>query len=652
MKQISSIFQTLFTTKTQQIALDLLILIFPLGLMTFGLGMYGLYEPHESHFAMVGREMVWREDWITPYLNGAPYLNKPPLLYWLIAGFTSIFGNTEFVVRLPGAIAGWLGVILAWRWSRDLWGVDASRIAVLMMSVTFGWFIFTHQVLIDIVLATLILASNYSFWKFLSNPKSWLSWFSCCFCLGLGLLAKGLIAVFIPVTIWLIVGAINFRFFKFNYLKLFSGILLILALVLPWFIAVEKANPGFISYFVFNEHLDRLLDKRVPPDYEVAKISIKGYLGFTVIWCFPWIIFLPAVIQNIWQKLTLKQYKLIVDNKKYHNAFLLLTLAFLLPILIFLPVPSRLIYYSLPALPPYIILCAGFYQEKLLRSNQRFLFKHHQPQKITNNLIYGLILSLIGLGICFCLLLLPNLLSLFPIISQQPTINSLIIAIAITLSLGWLIAGIEMLRDNSRTSLIVLVASLVLLYSTTIIGFIGYQNIRSSKNFVETLEQNIWLHLDTLWIFEGSREVGTAAGISYYLNQGKDYLKNQILEPNTTQLPAGWSEGKNNRVYRTVLILADGGANRLPPKFPGKQPDYLINQQQLQAYWDSNRPVVFVTDFLRKPQDLSDPLTQNLPQGANQPLFEIGQRKIYGNQMTELLYYYNLLLRSVNQELE
>ena len=647
MKQIFPAFKTLFSSKTRDIALDLLSLILPFGLMIFGLGMYGLYEPHESYFAMVGREMVLRGDWITPYLNGAPYLNEPPLMYWLIAISTSIFGNTEFAVRLPVAIAGWLGVILVWRWSRDLWGIDASRIAVLMISVTFGWFIFTHQVLIDIVLATLILASNYLFWKFLSNPKSWLYLFSCCFCLGLGLLAKGLIAVFIPVTIWLIIGAINYKFSNFSYIKLVSGLLLIIAVVIPWFIAVEKANPGFIRYFIINEHLYNLLDKPFFPDYEVDKTSIKVYLGLTIIWCFPWILFLPAIIQNTWEKLTQKYSREnVTEDKKYNNAILLLILAFFLPILIFIPVHSRLIHHSLPAIPPLIILCAGFYSEKLLPNNNKLVFDITNPKNITIHLVYGLIFTLIGICFCLALIFLPNLTTLLPGINQQPAIKSLIIAIAIILSLGWLIAGIEMLRHNSRMSIIVLVVSLIIIYLSTIMGFVVYQNIRSSKNFVYIAERKIWLHPDTLWIFEGSREVGTAAGISYYLNQEKDYLKNEILAQDTTQIPVGWREGKENKVYRTVLILADGGANRLPPKFFGKEPYYLINKQQLQAYWNSNRPVVFVTDFLRNPQDSSDPFNLNLPLGASNPLFTMGQRRIYGNQIAELLYRYNILLRS------
>ncbi|MDJ0649430.1 MAG: glycosyltransferase family 39 protein [Xenococcaceae cyanobacterium MO_188.B19] len=647
MKQFFSIFKTIFSAKKQQIAWDLLILILPLGFMTFGLGLYGLYEPHETHFAMVGREMVLRGDWITPHLNGAPYLNKPPLLYWLIAISTSIFGNTEFAVRLPVAIAGWVGLLLVWRWSRDLWGIGASRIAVLMMSVTCGWFIFTHQMLIDVILATLILGSNYLFWKFLSNPKSWVYLFSCCFCLGLGLLAKGLIAVMIPLVSWIILVAIKDKNSKFISLKSISGFLFILGLVVPWFIAVEKANPGFLHYFIVNEHLYRLLDKRFPLDYEVSKTSIGGYLGITAIWCFPWILFLPPIIKSAWEKLNPKYIKdNLIKDPKYTSAIFLLIMGFLLPILIFIPVPSRLIYYSLPSLPPFIILCAGFYREKLLEPNSESPLILKRSKNITNYLIYGAIFTLIGIGFCLVIILLPNLSAFFPIINQQPALKGFIIAISIVLTLGWLTAGIEMLQRKAQISILILGVTLGIIYLTGIIGFVGNENVRSSKNIIYIAEEKLWFHPDTLWIFEGSREVGAAAGISYYLNQGKDYNKNTIVEENTEQIPVGWKEGKEGKVYRNVLILSDGGKNRIPPKFPGKKPDYLINQQQLQDYWHSHRPVVFVTDFLRNPQDKNDPFNLNLPPGAKHPLYGIGTRRIYANQIAELIYRYNLLLRS------
>ncbi|MEL6493745.1 MAG: glycosyltransferase family 39 protein, partial [Cyanobacteria bacterium J06623_7] len=285
--------------------IDISILSLALIVTLFGIGSYGLYEPHEGHFAMVGQEMLWRNDWITPHLNGAPYLNKPPLLYWLIACSTAIFGSTEFAARLPIGLAGWLGIVVAWKWSRELWGINASRLAALMLSVTLGWFIFTHQILIDALLGTLLITSNYFLWRSLYQTQSRLNWWGTYITLALCVLTKGLIGIVFPLLgcLGLVIVRRDLKIIKRIGLK--QGLLLLLALVLPWFIAVEQQNPGFWHYFVVNEHFDRLLDRRYPPDYEVSKISAIGYLAITGCWCFPWILFLPSVVKSslrVWQR--------------------------------------------------------------------------------------------------------------------------------------------------------------------------------------------------------------------------------------------------------------------------------------------------------------------------------------------------------------
>jgi hypothetical protein len=170
---------------------------------------------------------------------------------------------------------------------------------------------------------------------------------------------------------------------------------------------------------------------------------------------------------------------------------------------------------------------------------------------------------------------------------------------------------------------------LTITYLASIRGFVIYQDIRSSKNLVN--QADACLGVDTLWIYEGSREIGAAGAIGYYLNQAK------TLHP--PQPKPGWTTADNTldstldtNNYRTVMILSDGGKNRIPPHFPGSTPQYLITQTELQTYWDSDRPVVFLTDFLRQPNDSSDPLTLNLPQGATQPYLISGQRQLYLNR--------------------
>ena len=637
--------------------IDLLILILALAFMMFGIGNYGLYEPHESHFAMVAREMLLRGDWITPHLNGAPYLNKPPLLYWLIAIATTIFGNTEFAARLPLALAGWLGIVIVWQWSRQLWGIEAGRIALLMLSVSLGWFIFSHQLLIDVLLATLLIASNYFLWKFINKPQSWCYFFLFYSSVALGFLTKGLIGIFFIGCSYFGLAIIHRHQQIGQRTKLVFGMVLILVLVLPWAIAIEKNNPGFWHYFIVNEHLNRIFDRRLPADYEVSKISALGYLVITAVWCLPWSLFFPATLKFTWrqwqQKTTTPK---VITDKNYKDAIFLLAISFLLPIVIFLPLSSRLLYYSIPAIPPYAILCAGFYSQYLTGKNCQDTWKHLSgiTKKLhdlkypssKNHLVYGALFIVIGLICSLIIIFLADLNKNLLGLDLGSPLISLMIAIAITFSLGWLISGIAIWQKNYPLSLTSLVISFIITYLAVTIGLGFHQYIRSSKNLVQIAENN--LRLDTLWIFEGSREIGAAAGISYYLNQGQNYTKNKIFINTIPRLPRGWLSGKNNLVYRNVLVLEDGGKTRFPPQFPGEKPNYLITKQQLQGYWNSDRPIVFVTDFLRNPKNSEDPSNTNLPIATGKPLFVIGQRQLYGNPATKKL----LLLKKREQRQE
>ena len=570
---------------------DGVILALGLIVLTFGIGDYGFYEPHEGHFGGVGYEMLLRGDWVTPTLNGAPYLNKPPLLYWLVAGSYTLFGVTEWAARLPLALAGWFGTIIAWKWARELWGVEAGRTAAAMLSVTLGWFIFTHQLLIDVLLATLVLGAYYSLWRLLWT-NSWRYFFGLYSLLGLCVLAKGLLGIVLPLLgcIGVVVsrrGGISIR--------VVPGTAVMLAVVLPWFIAVERFNPGFFVYFFYNEHFQRIFDSRWPPDYEVSKVSALGYLAIAAIWCLPWTLLLPPVIRSTWR-----------DWRKGHRrqseGVLLLVIATLSPILLFLPLSSRLVYYSLPAVPPYVILCAGWWSQKKSRAIAIGIF-----------IVLGLALSSAAFWAPHLIMKLPHV--------NNASLGWLIVPVALSIGLSWLLAGIMF---NRPISLAVIWLGFASAYIFIVRGFVLYQPVRSSKTLVEMATP--CLSKTTLWTFEGSRELGTAGAIGYYLNR----------QASADQLPSNWVQKKNN--YRIVMVLSDGGSNRILPQFPGFPPEYAITQEELQQYWDSPRPVVFVTDFMRQPDDPGDPPDLNVPNQAGEPLLIVGSRRLYGNAAARKLW--------------
>lgn len=588
--------------------LDIVTLSAALVVLTFGLGEYGLYEPHEGHFAGVAREMVLRGDWITPTLNGAPYLNKPPLLYWLGAVSIQLFGLSEFAARLPLAVSGWLGVVVAWKWARELWGLGAGRVVALMLSVTMGWFIFTHQLLIDALLSTLILATLYCLWRLVWEPKAryWVGLYGL---LGLCLLAKGLLGL-----VFFCLGCAGLAACRrstkiFSKLRPIAGGMITLAVTLPWFIAVEKANPGFLHYLLVNEHLKRIADTRWPPDYEVSTLSPLGYLVIAALWSFPWVLLLPQVITSAfadWRRG--QQPSASIADKRRSEGVLLLMIAAITPIVLFLPLSSRLSYYSVPAIAPIVILCGGWWS------------RYHQNQR--GRRAAGITFCLVGIGLSSGTLWLPSVLLGLPELAQTPRIGTILVSMMLSLGLGMLTGGVLLLRKQANLALIGLFVGLAAAWASLTYSFVVIQDFRSSEALIETA--NPRLGPTTLWTFEGSRELGAVGAMGYYLDSKGNPNPSEIPGRNQ-ELSPGWAKGQQNIAYRTVLVLADGGVNRIPPQFPGPLPDYLITQGQLQTYWNSPRPVVFVTDFLRQSGQPSDPQSLNLPQDSGNRCLWLGQ---------------------------
>ena len=92
---------------------DLLVLtLLAAGLFSWRLGSHDFWEPDEPDFALISREMLQSGDWIVPTRNGARYAEKPPLLYWMVAGLAKLTGAgvNGWTARIPCAACGLLGV--------------------------------------------------------------------------------------------------------------------------------------------------------------------------------------------------------------------------------------------------------------------------------------------------------------------------------------------------------------------------------------------------------------------------------------------------------------------------------------------------------------------------------------------------------------
>jgi len=165
--------------------------------------------------------------------------------------------------------------------------------------------------------------------------------------LGFAAMTKGLLALALPALVLgsYIVLAEDFALLK--KIKLLPGLLIFLLIVAPWHIAVSLRNPDFLWYYFVHEHFLRFLGTRYPRD---EYLSAMGLIGFTLLWTFPWVIFLP---QALWRGLR-KTGRSDPEGRAYR--FLLLWAGVV--IAFFVLSQSRLEYYTLLALPP-LALCIG-----------------------------------------------------------------------------------------------------------------------------------------------------------------------------------------------------------------------------------------------------------------------------------------------------
>src|SRR5262245_7222306 len=100
---------------------------------------FDLFEPDESRYAQIPREMLARGEWVVPYLQGETYLDKPPLLYWLVMGSYRVFGVRVEAARLVPALALHLCVLLVYLLGRRRLGERAAFRGALVLGLAPGF---------------------------------------------------------------------------------------------------------------------------------------------------------------------------------------------------------------------------------------------------------------------------------------------------------------------------------------------------------------------------------------------------------------------------------------------------------------------------------------------------------------------------------
>lgn len=349
----------------------------------FRLDGIGLVDETEPLFAEAARQMTVTGDWITPYFNGEPRFDKPPLVYWLMAIAYKTVGVNEWAVRFPSALAITVLAGMGFYTLRQFgvprpaegqWGDEAVRsdlslwlsaligsAAIVLNPQTFLW---SRTGVSDMLLSGCMGAALLAFFCGYAQPdqpKSQSFWYWVFYIFSaLAVLTKGPVGIvlsgLIIMAFLLYVGNLRSVLQEMN---LIWGSLVFLLITIPWYVLVIWSNgaaftDSFFGYHNF-ERFTRVVNNHSAPWFFYFVVVPLSFL--------PWSIHLPVSIVRLrfWQP---RHWRL--QPRSTHLG--LFALVWFVVIFGFFTVAvTKLPSYTIPLLPAAGILVGLFWSEQMTR---------------------------------------------------------------------------------------------------------------------------------------------------------------------------------------------------------------------------------------------------------------------------------------------
>lgn len=308
-----------------------------------------LLLPDEGRYVGVAWNMLNQGEWGVPLLNGLPFFHKPPLFYWLTATSLWAFGANEWAARLA-SVAGATVMVASIFWFLKAHATRLhAAIAALVLAVQPFVFGASHYANLDmlvagIITATIVLASSAALRC--EAGRAYKGVLTLAYvALALGFLAKGLIGIVLPVGVvgvWLLARG---QFRLIVSLLWLPGFALLLAVALPWMMAMQARYEGFFDYYILYQHFHRYLEG----GFNNAR-PFWFYLPILLVLTLPW-------SSQLW-RLFQRKYWAAENGPALRS---LMVVWFIL-ILVFFSIPnSKLAGYVLPCVPPVAYFIADIF---------------------------------------------------------------------------------------------------------------------------------------------------------------------------------------------------------------------------------------------------------------------------------------------------
>jgi 4-amino-4-deoxy-L-arabinose transferase-like glycosyltransferase len=427
------------------------ILIVLLGCALLGVGTWQLplLDRDEPRFAQATVEMLDRGNLMIPYFNGAYRFDKPPLTYWgMMAGY-SLFGVTEFGARFHSIAATLIVALCLWGMATKMNG-NRSGVAV-----AFAW-LTSLQVMIhgrvavaDMLLILFVVTAQWALMELLglggcppNKMRIW--WWLLYLSLAFGFLAKGPLAILLPVVSLLLYRWLLWKKpIKWSSLQLHWGLLLVMGIIGLWGIPALMMTKGAywetgIGYHVVQRGMGAF-NKRL-------QIPFIYYFLTSLFSLYPWIFLLLWKMRHLGCRWNTRTAYLVAWGCSSY--------------LVFSFYATQLPHYVLPSLPAWLLL---LFDSELSSQQMKFA-----KQGLTVTLTLLVVLLLITMGIYFG--------------SARSSISLMLSAgLVILIGLGGM--SLAFLKANKE---MLIICFLLLLVALSAVGFIGQRDglVRQIGRFV------------------------------------------------------------------------------------------------------------------------------------------------------------------------
>lgn len=356
----------------------------------YGIGTYSLMDVDETRYVAMSRDMFNSKDFLTLYLNGQYFFEKPPLYFWQECLSFAIFGKiNEWTARFPVALLGFLFSMFVYATSRKRINKRFGVFTSLIIATSLEFIVLAKYAILDIVLTFYIGLALLAYFQvfFCNEEHKKYYWWAFYLFSGLAVMAKGIPGVAIPFgTVFF--ASIMAKKFKeiFKPVYIIPGMLIFLIIVLPWHIIMLcKHNPLFFNEYIVKHHLHRFLNTA---NNEIGRKQPFYYYFGVLLWGFiPWVFSIIAVgINKIinWSKQHYVEKVQKFDFDSLDNVHKMLALCWVTIIWIMLFYTSsttKLATYILPIYYPLAIVTGLMWQDYVDKK------KHEKPINISVKIV-------------------------------------------------------------------------------------------------------------------------------------------------------------------------------------------------------------------------------------------------------------------------